>query len=383
MDESIRRTVQAIHDCPTRAAFAITGGGSAAIAWILGVPGATRTVLDIVVPYTRGSMIDYLGWEPEQSAAPETAISLAAQAYGRARRFSRGNFPLIGLSCTAAIATDRPRRGLNRAHVAVWDGVAVTTYNLLLVKDVRDRPAEDEVVSRLLLRALAAACGVEAEIDLRLIGGDTLDVRREEVDSPLQRLLDGIVGKLTVYGPGAMVADETLRAAILPGSFNPLHQGHLRLARVAEDMLGLPVMFEISVNNVDKPPLTAQEIESRLGQFAELGERVVLTREPLYAGKAALLPGVTFVIGSDTARRLVMPEYYGGSAGRMIESLEAIRRHGCRFLVAGRLVDGRFHTLGDIPIPPAYRDLFEGIPADRFRLDLSSTALRRAGDRVP
>ena len=110
--------------------------------------------------------------------------------------------------------------------------------------------------------------------------------------------------------------------------------------------------------------------------------RLILTRSPLFSGKAALMPGATFVVGHDTAVRLVMPKYYGGKAG-MLRAFAAIRERGCSFLVAGRLAAAgdddatgarRFLTLADVEVPAPLRDLFEEIPG--FREDVSSTEIR-------
>ncbi len=135
-------------------------------------------------------------------------------------------------------------------------------------------------------------------------------------------------------------------------------------------------MFEISVQNVDKPPLTAAQLRGRLRQFEGV-RRVALTREPLFRGKSQLFPGCPFVIGYDTAARLVDPAYYGGSADAMRAALDEIRANGCRFLVAGREVGDVFRTVGDLDVPEGYGDLFEGIPENLFRADISSTAIRQ------
>ena len=42
---------------------------------------------------------------------------------------------MVGVGCTAAIATDRPKRGAHRCHVAAWSQRGVTTYSLETVKD--------------------------------------------------------------------------------------------------------------------------------------------------------------------------------------------------------------------------------------------------------
>jgi hypothetical protein len=67
----------------------------------------------------------------------------------------------------------------------------------------------------------------------------------------------------------------------------------------------------------------------------------------------------------------------------MREALEVIGAAGCRFLVAGRVDGGRFRTLADIELPDEAEHLFEAIPAERFRMDISSTELRERGQGRP
>ncbi|MEZ6062145.1 MAG: hypothetical protein R3C19_17540 [Planctomycetaceae bacterium] len=166
--------------------------------------------------------------------------------------------------------------------------------------------------------------------------------------------------------------------AVLPGSFNPVHNGHRRLRSVAERMLGVSVVFEISVTNADKPELTNWQLRNRL--ISLRGEVVALTRAPLFAQKSALFPGCSFVVGFDTARRILDPRFYGNEPGGMISALSALAAGGHRFLVAGRLREGtpadRFETIEDLPVPSDLARLFHGIPEHDFRVDISSTMLR-------
>lgn len=403
MDPAIRSLVEQIHAAHTMTVLAVTGAGSQAVAWILGVPGASRTVLEVLIPYGRRSFIAFLGHEPEQYVSPETARALAAQAYRRALALREADVAVVGLGCTATIVTDRPKRGEHRAHIAAQTAAGTVTYSLTLTKGLRDREGEEDVVSRLVLRALAEACGLEAPIDLCLQPSDVLAVARLD---PIQRLLAEEVRSVTVYPDGRMAEDELLPAGtgILPGSFNPLHAGHVRLAQVAGEMLGAEVVFEISVRNVDKRPLHEDEIRRRLAQFnlpsqspqgkgesspplagEGLGERVparvVLTDAPLIAQKARLFPGCIFVIGYDTAARLLDLSYYGGDESQMLESLAAIQNAGCRLLVAGRLVGGVYRTLADLALPSGFESLFQAIPEARFRMDISSTEIRAGRGR--
>jgi hypothetical protein len=168
-------------------------------------------------------------------------------------------------------------------------------------------------------------------------------------------------------------------AVLLPGSFNPVHQGHMALARVAEELRQRPVAFEISVTNVDKPPLTGETVRRRLAQFAWKAP-VELTRAPKFVDKSRLFPRCTFVIGADTAERLFPLKYNGGDETQMHRTFEEIANSGAGFLVAARIdATGRVRALKDIPMPHRYIDLFTEIPEHRFRFDGSSSEIRTRG----
>ena len=147
--------IQRIHDSQPQAVLAVAGAGNQSITWLLGVAGASRTLLEVLVPYGRLSMIGFLGHEPEQYVSSDTARKMAGAAYRRALALREDDapqpLPVLGISCTATIATDRPKRGEHRAYVAAWDEAGCTTYGLLLNKGLRDRAGEDELVVGLRL----------------------------------------------------------------------------------------------------------------------------------------------------------------------------------------------------------------------------------------
>ncbi|MBI3944600.1 MAG: hypothetical protein HY321_01650, partial [Armatimonadetes bacterium] len=193
-------------------------------------------------------------------------------------------------------------------------------------------------------------------------------------------LLAGEVGRLLIDPEGPIRAEAVFHGGLLSGAFNPLHEGHRELARAAARILGEPVLFELSLRNVDKPPLSEGEALRRARQFSGQAA-LALTGAPTFREKARLFPGCAFIIGYDTAIRVVAPRYYAGEAD-MWDALREIRERGCRFLVAGRLHAGAYRTLRDVAIPEDLRSLFSEIPESAFRLDVSSTEVR-AGARSP
>ena len=374
----IQEVIRRLHDAPHQGVLAVSGAGSQAVAWLLGVSGASRTILEVVVPYGRLSMIDLVGFEPDQFVSQQTALNMAEACYRRAVRLREGDAPVVGLACTATIATDRPKRGEHRAFIATWDELGWASSSLRLEKGHRDRAGEEELVSRLVVAALCQASGIEPGLDFDFTEADDLVSQQEDHPAPLQRLLNGEVGSVVVGLDGDMQPDQPLRATLLPGSFNPLHHGHLGLAQAAAAMSGNEVVFELSITNVDKPPLDAGEVAKRLDQF-QGKSRVVLTRAETYQKKARLFPGCAFAIGWDTAIRLVAPRYYGDSETAMLTAIAEMWAAGCSFLVAGRKTNGDYHTLDDVPVPEGFRPLFQAIPESAFRVDISSTFLRSRG----
>ena len=518
--------VRSLHETRQQAVLEVAGAGTQAIAWLHAVGRSSRTVLEATDRYSSASLGSLLGEPPARTVSRTVAVAMAAAARHRARELAAPGVPVVGAACTAAIATDRPRRGAHRAVVAVADRLGVAITDLRLSKGELSRRQEEAVVSRLLVAELAAACGVPVHagagaaeraddagrVDLReRVGGadarDDRDARdgagarddSDDSDDSADRREPGAgsvrpgVGALAPApapmrsaaadrswqtggdrappGPGspalpARLAHPALgarsatagrtrlpgdpeppvpgspapparlehpelsallagapftatvrtrfrpcpalaalvrgavdwlwldaadgdpqphragegsweRRAIVSGAFNPLHTGHLGLAAAAAEFLDRQAVFELPLLNAEKAPLEARDVHRRAAQLAGCAD-LVLSRAPLFQAKAELFPGAVFVIGVDTAVRLVDPRFYDGSRAAMVRAIAAIARRGCSFLVAGRRLDGRFTRLADLnlPLPPDFQARFVELPPAAFRVDRSSTEIR-------
>ncbi|KAA1188306.1 hypothetical protein [Photorhabdus heterorhabditis] len=164
-------------------------------------------------------------------------------------------------------------------------------------------------------------------------------------------------------------------ALILSGSFNPFHKGHEKLKEIATAVTKRKSYYELSIKNAVKLTISTDEVFNRIRQFKEKGD-VILSDAKFFTEKSHIYQGAIFVIGADLCQEINNPIYYGGEEG-LKKSLMTIKNNDCRFIVAGRFFNNKYHTVNDlVNIKDEHRFLFESIPENLFRLDISSTEIR-------
>lgn len=373
--------VERIHDRPQLLVMNFAGAGVQALAWLHSVGGSSRTVLEAVDRYSVGTLREATGFVPDQFTSLRVGKALAEHAWSRAAALAEAAEPglshvVVGVGLTATIATDRPKRGDHRMVLATRDAFGVVARELVLAKGERTRAEEEDLVSLLTLRAIAGASGILDLPGLALLEGERVETTFDAA-LPVRAFECGDRPWLRLEPDGRWSEPAQQRGlALVSGNFHPVHDGHWELARVAAEAHGREVAFELPVANAEKGLVPMLEVRRRAAQFA-LRAPLLLTRAPLFVTKAELFPDALFVVGADTAMRVVDPGFYGGSRQEMAAALERIRAAGGRFLVAGRKVRDAFVTLADVPVPEGFGDLFEGLPEQAFRRDVSSTDIRR------
>ncbi len=368
-----------------RLVLVATGGGSRAISDLCAVPGASRVVLEGLVPYAREAVDRLLGGPQEHYCDGRIARRLAVAAWQRAAAAATPE-SVIGAAVTASLVTLEPKRGAHRVHVAVQTASATHAATVELIKGARSRAEEEAVAAELVLALLVVACG--PGLAAGLAGPECIEglgLREEErvvlesFEPPVawQRLFKGAETVVpAVLGPGDETAQPGAGCVVFPGSFDPLHEGHRRMARIAGEIAEKPTAFELSITNVDKPTLDFQEIRDRLARF-DSSATVWLTRAATFVEKTGLFPRAVFVMGADTYRRLGDPRYYGGSKESAAAAVERIASAIEGLIVFGRVDGGRFEDASRIDAPEAIRRKAYFVSEREFRMDVSSTEIRR------
>ena len=484
----------------------LAGGGSTAVSTLAATPGASSFLLEGRTTYdrhsylsaceipdrdTRGKGFSYGGGEAAglaSRAALKQALTLTSMDDDLRTMPST-----IGIGCASVLVSGEGSASGKGTVVATAADGLVLTLAIEMKEPERSRFDEELVLSHLVLRSaellmtygeaesskksdiatdkefmtrtgdviterweLPATSSTVAEDDIKPSSIDTDDIDAV-VEEAAKRVVDqgeGAVVLLPVYdesSPGAApvkfrALSQTVlpnRSLVFPGSFNPVHVGHLGLANASIKTLekhepyvhprrhnDKPIFFEISLTNADKPSIDPEIVASRVKKFIDLASSsgnndggsnddvfqgtlfpqqwgIVLTRAPLFEEKLKILrskvlnrlegpgdsPRINFVIGTDTMVRILNPKYYGdGSEADMIASLLELKASGAGFIVGGRLEQ----SPSDPASPPRFvsgRDELKGLSDEvasmftimeesEFRVDLSSSEIRKQQEKV-
>jgi len=432
--------VQAIHEntAVTGEKFVITisGGGVYSFSQIIGQAGASSTVLELNCPYSMEASEQFLGGnEIKQHVSREVADAFALTSLNRARELyvlSKSTIEDLedidkcyGVGVTCALASKTWKRGDHRCYITILSSNNKHTFYINLFKGTEDAPfrirkQEDELVGSIIIQTIAWALNI---IDLSNIVTNPIYDSKDTINAKLENfyyddIIDDFIrsnenrekinnilclpsGKMLINVPihklptPGKVADHcTIRLSklvLVPGSFNPLHDGHKFLLEEGKKLSNTTNgLYELCVFNVDKLPLDKSEIMRRLEQF---DCPIILTNTPTFVEKAKMFPGVSYSIGIDTALRLIDPYYSNGDNNVMIKNLLKMQFASTEFFIASRTLSAcnlgdRFGldkileptdlvTMAHImdKINPLVREIFQEI-VDNIHKDVSSSAIR-------
>ena len=361
----MQELIKKIHQSPFKVTIVSSGGGTEAISSLLQVPGASNTILESYIPYAKESMDAYLNKKPDHYCSMQTCLSMAANAYKSCSKIASETKSkyLIGISITASLATTYTKIGDHKFYIVLQTSSYTKSVACILDKNTRSRKEEEELIANYVMHLLGEACGIKVN---KPSHSEDVDISKTNAEKSWVKLLNNEVNYVS--------SSKSKPELIFPGSFNPLHEGHIRMRDLAEKKTGMQTTFEICAKNADKPPLTFQEIKRTLDQFDE-NDSWVMTSAGRFSEKAEMFPNSVFIIGADTLLRVFDEKFYSSNKD-MNEHVERFNDHNIHFLVFGRKVNDKFISLEDINIPSKIRSRCTGFNEGSFRDDISSTEIR-------
>lgn len=382
----MKNLIHLINTSGYKIVLAITGGGTEAIGELLRYGGGSTTLLEAIVPYSQQAVDTFIGRKPEKYCSARTSRAMAMASFQRARMLQQERKEaesLLGIGATSTLVKFNERKERqHELHIAIQSLQNTTTYSISFLEK-RERECEENLVCRLIINALASACKVDIEItdDIGLSSQESPQIRSVQATEAISTMIldnlgsDVIPRYFRLKEKDTDISHSHKHKVILSGSFDPCHRKHLEMAKIASQKYGVPVHFEISLTNVDKPPMDYISLEDRISSIQAcydpdfMGD-IFVTNTPLFAQKANIFPESTFILGADTMERLFNVKYY-----RPQDTTQSLYKHfkekRIDFLVFSR-------KGAKINISPEVRDIITIVPENDYIDDgISSTQIRK------
>lgn len=379
-----------------------TGAGAGLQKRLWDVPGCSSFLVGCEFPYDTRKTEKILGHKPESFVSKETSIELAMAAYMEAYNPNDNVDDVIGIGLTASVASLKAHRGEHRVIVTAISNKKCITKSVVIQKgDASYRAADGEIADELgelvLLEVLGLPAVASSNINSNLLESHTEEISNEDLINLIMKrpyvkadgsrglyerpLLDRIYHKLDGTTEESKIPSH--RVIFNPGTFNPLHFGHVEAANAARNSRINDIGFDVDliyttcINPLHKSQATAAELLQKISQMK--GKNFLLTKDDgLFLDKARANPDAGFVLGADALLNMLNPKWYNDPSD-IDKMLEEIQNLNAEFYIIGRVVDGKFITLADIkktyPIIDRYCFQFSSVPG---RWDISSTELRNA-----
>jgi len=347
-----------------------TGGGAGLQQQLWEVPGSSAYLSGASFPYAMEETEELLGFKPESFCSREAAIDLASVAYMKAFRFG-GKNP-VGLALTASVASEREHRGEHRVFACVITNEQVRTCKYVLKKGVGSH-------QRHLDGALCDDLGFFMLLDT--LGLNQSDFNLPPYEDAAVQAYERFFAHPFFAANGKRFAgiSNAENYALMPGSFNPPHEGHFGLADSFKNTYGKNVVFEIGTNPPHKKAPTVQELLQR-AKMLKGRDTFFSVDMPMYIEKTRAYPGTPLIMGADTLLRILDPKW-GVDARMMFNEMAS---YNTKIYVAQRMVDGKFigwsdinNAIGALPELDNFDEIINKVLFNLpGRWDISSTELR-------
>lgn len=314
-----KEIVDAINVSPYKAYIVTTGGGATFIGDYLKFSGGSNTIIKFEVPYYQKCFDNFVynNKSDYKYVSKSAAKDLGHNAFIKANEL----MPIdnnIGIGFTCSIKKDNERVGRkNRVYGYAENLYRQVEIELTFVK-TRTREEQEKIIQDLILLSLSTLSGPNSNFKLL----QTLLKELAEDD-----FLYTISPKEILYCTPRLQyrLNKNSDLIVFPGSFNPLHDGHIQMIKYVND-------FEY--NNYNRyTPITAEITMSPFGKnlVDNLGERLdnfyecnyyvdyMITTQTKFFDKIKLLTNnftiekhLTFIMGHDTWVRFLKYTHTNG-----------------------------------------------------------------------
>lgn len=392
--------------------FIVTGGGIG-ITDLVKTMGASKLIHAIHIPYDSDEAIRFVtqnirlplpeGMEPLDLDNIKHVSESWAKHLCNAGLIEYQHTDCKIVAITAALSTNRYRKGENHAWIAIGTNKAnIETHHVQLSKLTEEehekffpgyvdwkRGAEDREITKFVVDSIfnqASTPEVIVEDKQPAASPET------QIKNAYDKLKKNPTAAFLIKQDGSVIDLETFLCAngkntcildVVPGSFDPLHSTHKEIYTTAYETYVKKNnsnklskgCYEISIERFGKEDLSCEEIEKRASQFRNYAN-LLITKAPLFIDKIGTLApyigsDINFHIGADTVKRL-----------KLTQSPMQIQALAATFVIYNRIMDEKLCSLKtefadqNLPTPFNCVGAISNITRTKESLELSSTTIR-------
>ena len=220
MEEDILNDVKNLHDSNIEFVLVFAGAGGRAIDRILSIPGSSKTVLEIIIPYSNNSLDDFLGLKPEKYVSPETAELMAKKAYDRALKLKfNDNSNILGVSITATLPTYYNKKGEIKSYIVIYHSMGLIKYEINFQNQSLSRNYYENIISNCVIKAINDFYNNRQSLESK-----DININKKEYGSYFESLSNNHLKSILIDINGEIINNFLKPSAIISGSFNPLHK---------------------------------------------------------------------------------------------------------------------------------------------------------------
>lgn len=350
MEKHVKRLINSKN--PFKFCLSVTGGGTEVISQFLKYGGGSAIMLESYVPYNQEAFDSFTKRKPDSYCSEISAEMLAFQSLERAKILNKKeNQTLYGIGMTCSLYKENERKNReNKVFICIFQDnpshkykkIAVFSYelckNYLFKSEKKIRIEQEKQASELLIYSLMIMHDLIDKKEIAKIL-KKMKIKKAILDVDMDGKLlfvefdmikgQSISNKMLNVG----IPEITNDCLIFPGSFNPLHSSHIEIAKVAHEMFGKQVVFEISLANVDKPKIGYFEAKDRYLKISnqicteKFYKNVCFTEAPLFVDKVKIFNGGSYIIGYDTCFRLLKSIKNGDTNPELLKNASFIAFH--------------------------------------------------------
>lgn len=252
MEEKIQR----LKDLPIYMYVTATGGGHTISSEILKSHGGSKIFAGAEVPYSTDLSIDILGREPKDKKYCSEWVSRHLAHYSHNKLhicLDAAGKEKIGVGISAVLGYDGQREGRqNKAHLSIFDGESYFHRKLQFnnaKREEQERIIVNEVVDFILLYSE----------NLKKDGEWCLSSKWDNYPATYsEKQLKKGMGNNLLKAPNCIIPydwDDIITSFVggdlilYPGSFDPIHQGHLEIIDTAKSIFNTTPITVITVKN--------------------------------------------------------------------------------------------------------------------------------------